>query len=321
MAKMRVTGGRSSSSTSRTIKEEYKVVAGPKVDYSQYFMEAPKAPTYYTPTVKTENELLKEANDRYGSLYDTYITNSKNARDYNVGVLKSNIAVLDPIYKERLDLLNENYKSSERKLSNDALSKGMGRSSYLIDTRKENNRKLQKDIASTKAEKDRKVQSLNQEIQGEYLEHESKAALYNAQKNAEIDKMVAEAKKEQNKAMFDAQKYNQELYENYQKLLLNQKKHNFNVQKYINELNTKKVTVTTSTKTSTSTTYKAQQGVDRERVMALWDQMSGGQKIRYVQQNKSLLKAGAPDLFGQYSIEAGLYGINTGLQKLKNLIF
>lgn len=296
-------------------------MAGPKVDYSKYFMEAPKAPDYYTHTVKTDKEFLEEANNRYGNLYDTYIKNSKDARDYNVGVLRNNIAALDPVYKERLELLQENYKESSRKLANNALSKGMGRSSYLIDAQKENNRKFQRDISSANAEKGRKVQSLNQEIQGEYLEHDNKVALYNAQKDAEIDKMVAEAKKEQNKAIFDAQKYNQELYENYQKLLLNQKKHNFNVQKYINELNTKKVTVTTSTKTSASTTYKAQQGVDRERVQALWAQMSGGQKIRYVQQNKSLLKAGAPDLFGQYSVEAGLYGVNTGLQKLRDLIF
>lgn len=329
MAKMKVASSKTSYSTSKTIKEEYKTVAGPKVDYTKYFMDAPKAPKYYTPTVKTDKEILKEAENRYKGLYDTYIKNSERERNVNVDTINRAINALDSVYEERLTLLKDSYKDKEKALKNNAMSKGMGRSSYLIDSQNENNKKMLRDTHYLNNEKQHTTAELEEKVQQEYADFENKRDLYNARREYEIDKLTAEMERDRNKTLFEAQKYNDSLYDNYNKLLLNQKKHNLNVQKYIDSLNTKKITVTTTNKTTKSTTYKSQTGksqtsksqtgLDREAVESLWSRMNGGQKIKYVQQNKSLLKAGAADLYGKYATEAGLYGVNTAFNQLKNL--
>lgn len=319
MAKMKIASSRSSYSSSKTVKEEYKTVAGPKVDYSKYFMSAPKEPEYYKPSVKTDGEILKEAQNRFNGLYDTYINNSAKERDFNIAAINSSISALNPVYGQRINTLKESYLDNEKQLMNSAMSKGMGRSSYLIDSKKENNLKMTRDINYVNEEKQRKTDQLKQGIKEEYIKFENSKDKYNAQRNFEIAKLTAQMEKERDKTLFDAQKYNDGLYQNYSKLLLDRQKHNLNVQKYIDSLNTKKVTVTTTTKTTKSTTYKPEAGVDREAVGALWGQMSGGQKIKYVQQNRNALKTGAPDLLSRYSTEAAQYGVNYAINKLKNL--
>lgn len=317
MAKMKLSSASTSYSTSRTVKEEYKKL--PYTDYSKYFMKAPKAPDYYKPNVLSDNQILQQSRDRVQGLYDTYIKNSSMEKDYNVGAINAAIAALNPAYENRVDALKRGYAAQERNLSNNALSKGMGRSSYLQDAKAQNTSEMGRGLSSLQMEKEQAQRELDTKRQKAELDYKMDSNKYNAQREFEVKNLVAQMVKERDKTLFDAQKYNDDLYENYSKLLLNQQKHNLNVQKYIDSIQVKKITITTTTKTTKRSTYKSDNTIDKGAIMNLWGSLSDGQKVQYAQKNSAILRNELPDLYSQFSYEASKIVAGAAFNKLKSL--
>lgn len=321
MARMKLSSSSNSKYYSKTIKEEYKNIGGPKVDYSKYYMSAPKAPSYYNPKTMTDEQMLKNAQDRVHGIYNTYIKNSQMERDFNIGTIKSAIEQLNPLYQDRMGALRDNYAEKERDLMNNALSKGMGRSSYIGDVKSENSAKMSKGLNSIDMEHKQAQKNLGREMEKENLKFDQAKNKYTAQKSMDTKSLVAQMQKDRDKTLFDAQKYNDGLYENYTKLVLNQQKHNLDVQKYIDSLNAKKVTVTTTTRTSSSNTYKRDDKVDRDAINELWGKMDYAQKIAYVKKNTTDLKSAVPDLYYKFNKDIAEYVNNTFIDKIKNHFF
>ncbi|NLG25048.1 MAG: hypothetical protein GX558_06805 [Clostridiales bacterium] len=93
--------------------------------------EAPLARIDFAP--RTDEELRSQAENRYGSLYEADIAAAQSSAAAGQAALTRLIDALEPALRAQLADLAARYAAARQSLSDQALSRGLGRSSYLID--------------------------------------------------------------------------------------------------------------------------------------------------------------------------------------------
>ena len=272
-----------------------------KVDYDKYFVKVDTStPNYYYPDIKTDDDIYSEATNRVKDLYDTYLQNEKDSTDYAVDKLKESLSYIDDSYKTRYDSLKSSYDNAKDNIENQTLSRGMGRSSLKTDMLNQNSNDYANDVRNIDTLKQRDKDDVNDKIEDIRQQSLLEQKEIMAKKNSEIEKLASEMKKDRDKQIFDAQKYNNQLYMDKSKLVLSQVKHNLDVQKYIDSMNVIKTKITTTTTTSSTSVYKDKNDTAHE-IYTEFNSLSDLEKVAYYDANKYKIQKASKDLDSELS--------------------
>lgn len=274
------------------------------------------APNYYYPTVKTDDEIKDFAKGQTEDVYGTHIKNLENAKDYGVSLIEEAIKELEPLYENRINDLRDAYKYKGQQLGDYALSRGMGRSSHALDMQNKNYTELTNAEGSVQQEKMGQVNSLNRDILSLKMEYEHNKTNLTAQKDAEYRKMIYELEKERNDVLWEAQKYNDKLWGDYQDRIMSERKYQLDLQKYNLEVEKYQLSLlkyqqqlnapTSSGGRSSSGRKSSGSGsvqVDHNRIASTWNGLNFSGKITYFEKNAGALKKASPNLYAQMNRE------------------
>lgn len=271
------------------------------------------APSYYYPSVKNDEQIKSFAKEQTDGVYNTYIDSLGKAKDHNVSLIEDAMKQIEPLYEERIADLRGAYEYKGQQLSDYANSRGMGRSSYALDMQNRNLSDLGKAENKVQQEKLKDINGLNREILTLKMEYENNKVNLTAQKDAEYRMMIYELEKERNSTLWEAQKYNQQLWSDYQDRVMDERKYQLDVQKYNLDVQEYQLNIlkyqaqmqaAKSSGGSRSGGGRSSGGggsvsVDHARIAQTWNGLSFSQKITYFEKNGASLKKASPNLYAQ----------------------
>ena len=88
--------------------------------------------SYYDYTAPSDAQLLERAQAAVSGEYDAMLAAEEEKAHRLTEALQRSISALDPAYQQRLDLLEEQFNETREYLANDALKRGMGRSTHYL---------------------------------------------------------------------------------------------------------------------------------------------------------------------------------------------
>lgn len=275
-----------------------------------------KPPDYYYPIVKTDEEMKTYAKNRAEGLYNAYLNNLQTSADYKKSLVEQAVKDLDPLYQQRITDLRESYQRKGDQLSDYALSRGMGRSSYAMDVQNRNLQELSRDEHTVQQEKMQQVNRYNQEILALSMDLENSKNELTAKMQREILDTIRELEKERDSTLWEAQKYNDDLWRNYQSMILKEKEYQLSQKKY--ELDVQKYQASLRAKSGGGSGRSSRKtsggGLDTGSILKTWNGLSFNDKIKYLDENGKNIKAKNSSFYQQLKKEYD------AIQKSKGMI-
>lgn len=172
--------------------------------------EQPEWETYaFTP--RTEEQLREQAEMAYGAAYDDRLRAAEKSARERAASTQAMIEALTPLYERQLAELAREYEGGREYLSNQALSRGLGRSSYLTDQlagslnqQRADERTLLGQMNSRQAALQDQLQQLNSDLD----EQRSQIA---SQREAAIWQAIESGRSADQQQQFKALEYNNSL--------------------------------------------------------------------------------------------------------------
>lgn len=162
-------------------------------------------------TAPTDDELAQKARAAVSGEYDALETSEKQKSQQLIASLQKAIEGLDPQYQSRLDTLDKYYASSQVDISNQALKRGMGRSSLYLEMLDQNHDELISAKSQANADYRAQMDSYNEEIRNAQSELQQNLGSISARRESEIRKYIDSLTSERDKTAFEMLKYNNEI--------------------------------------------------------------------------------------------------------------
>lgn len=202
---------------------------------------------------------------------------------FNTTVSKKNILLraiqdAETDYAKSIDEMNSYFKDSSEKLSDEALTRGLGRSTYALDIQSENESDRQQTLQSLLAEKVDAVNTIQDNIDSleqEFLENQN---YLTNQKTEDIENLLSALKTERDETLREINEYNNELILDYKDYQLDQLEADRDYQIALKKLNKK--TYSSGSSDSASNT-----------LMDEWNSLTDAGKLKFYSENTDALKS------------------------------
>lgn len=175
----------------------------------------PYAKMEFTP--RTEEALQRAAENRHGASYDAQIEDVERAAQDEQDRLMAQMAALEPELEARSQSLADQYAKQRQTLSDEALSRGLGRSSYVTDQIAGSQKRETADAMTLAADTTSRKRTLEDSLFKEQQNAAQSAARLQAQRERSILAAIDEYRAADQQQALSAQKYNNELDEKYRK--------------------------------------------------------------------------------------------------------
>lgn len=172
--------------------------------------EEPIQQTYqFTP--RSEEELTEYAERLYGTAYDAKLKAAEKSTQAKAQSTQALLEALTPLYEQQLASLKQEYESGREYLSNQALSRGLGRSSYLTDQLAGSVNQQRADEMTLRSERNSREQALQSQISQLYSDLDDQRSQLTSQREQAIWQAIENGRKEDQEQQFKALQYNNSL--------------------------------------------------------------------------------------------------------------
>lgn len=176
-------------------------------------VETPEAEQYepYNFTPRTEEELRATAENTYGSLYGSEIEAIQRNAQAAENDRLAQIEALEPAYQKKQADLSAQYAQQRQTLSDEALSRGLGRSSYVTDQLSGSQKREMSDSQALMDEKEAKLASLQREIEQLRADASASTSRLLGERERSILSAIDQYRAQDAQTAQDALKYNNQL--------------------------------------------------------------------------------------------------------------
>ena len=235
---------------------------------------------------KSDEDLRKIAEEKNKDLYELeqqflQQNTQRKKQDFLNAINEAN-----ENYEEKAEYIRNAYAKKGADLSNEALSKGMGRSSYAQYLQQANLNERDNTLQQENEERLKNIESINNQI--ETLEEMAKqeSMLMDKKKQDAIDSLIEKLKAEQEKEREEVIKYNNNLALQLAK-----------EQAASSSRSSKSSSKSSSKKKSSSSKSKTLSREQQYEIVKEYGQMSPNQRIAYFYQNEDMLKKFNKDFY------------------------
>lgn len=186
--------------------------------YSPYLpsresVSTPDAPKYerYEYEAPSDESIKESAEKELGDYLSSNESSIKNQYDQKAKELEANKAASDRLYEDSAQKLKEAYGEASEKLSNDALKRGLARSSIAVNTQAEASKAYTKGANDLIAQHNEKISALDDEINSLSGQLQSALDSFKISYAAKLTARINELKEEREKRTLEAIKYNNSL--------------------------------------------------------------------------------------------------------------
>lgn len=165
----------------------------------------------YQFTPRSEQELTEYAQRLYSTAYDEKLKAAEKSTQARVQSTQALLEALTPLYEQQLASLKQEYESGREYLANQALSRGLGRSSYLTDQLAGSLNQQRADEMTLRSEKNSRQQALQSQISQLYGELDEQRNQLTSQREQAIWQAIENGRREDQEQQFEALKYNNSL--------------------------------------------------------------------------------------------------------------
>lgn len=155
----------------------------------------------------SDAQILQQAEAEKGAKYDQAIAEEEASYAKLKEKLEQSIAALEPETQQKLDLLERNYRDNAEDIENNAIKRGIGRSSIFSDNLSENTDDYQRSTQSVIADKQARIAAYNAEIEEAERELEAERAALSQKRQQEIEAYVEKLKQQRQKEILQMLKY------------------------------------------------------------------------------------------------------------------
>ena len=219
---------------------------------------APNGAAYYQYDAKDDETLRKQAESTVGAEYDAQIKIEQAKAQKVKDALNQAIVQLDPQYRAKLDALEKEFLSDRQKFSEQALSRGMVRSSYYDSSIARSQQEEQKASNQVTQEYQMELADLNQQIAQTEQDLINTQGLLSAKRNTAVQKYLDSLIQKRDKTLFDMIKYNNSLL-----------------------MKSQTASKSSSGRRSSSSSKSAADSREYQSSMQAWDELSNAGKITF----------------------------------------
>ncbi|MDL2220078.1 peptidoglycan-binding protein [Eubacteriales bacterium OttesenSCG-928-N14] len=155
--------------------------------------------------------LQKQATEALKGEYDAQVMAEEHKASKLMASIQEAISKLDPLYQERLDILEKNYSVAREGIGEDMLKRGMQRSSHYMDTIGKTHSEQQEQMAKINNAYHEELAELNQEMRNAQAELELSKGMISAQRESAIRQYLDKLTTERDKKLMEMIKYNNSL--------------------------------------------------------------------------------------------------------------
>ena len=162
-------------------------------------------------TPRTEEALRAEAEAQYAPAYDAEMRRAEQETGRATRSRQALIDALTPMYEEQMAALAKEYARDRENLSNQALSRGLGRSSYLMDQlsgSQAGERQAQQNLLK---QRNSRQAALEDEIESLLGDLDAQRSSLTAQREQDILRAIEKGRAEDLSAQNEATRYNNSL--------------------------------------------------------------------------------------------------------------
>ncbi len=254
-------------------------------NYSDYFKSLSKKGikmmTYDAPT---DEELYAKASlaaeEDYKSDFDRLFNQTKGKKD----VMAQAIRNTESDYGTALQSLEKEYESASKLLSEEALARGLGRSSYALDLQSENLNEKQESLSALMADKMQAVNVIQNQIdllEQEFIDNQT---YLSGKKEDEIKSTLANLKAERDETIREVLEYNNEL-------IMDQKEYDLKKLKTNRDYAAKLAKANKTTRTAPTTNTAPGSQATAESLMNAYTRLTGAEKLAFFNTNQEVMQS------------------------------
>ena len=226
--------------------------------------------TYAAPT---DEELFAQASlaaeEEYKSDYDLLFNQTKRKKD----VMTQAIRDAESDYESVLATLEKEYEGASKTLSEEALARGLGRSSYALDLQSENLSDKQTSLSQLMSDKMQAVNVIQNQIDALEQDFIDNQTYLSKKKEEEIKSILIDLKQERDDTIREVLEYNNELIMDQKELALKIKK------------------ASSSSSSRTTKTTKSNSKQTASTLMDEYNSLTGAGKLKFFNENEAVLKS------------------------------
>ncbi len=233
---------------------------------------------------KTDEELYDlaayQAEQAYQAEYDQLFNTSKARKS----ILLRSIQDAEADYQSSIDEMNRYFEDSGKKLSDEALTRGLGRSTYALDVQQANETDRQQTLQSLLDDKVNTVNAIQDQIDAlekEYLDNQNYLTSKKAQ---DISQPLATLKEQRDETIREVIEYNNELILDYKDYQLDKLEADRDYEIALKKLNKK-------TYSSSGSKSSATLDLTPDNIMNEWNKLTGAGKLKFYNDYYEEMKA------------------------------
>ncbi|MDD7413307.1 MAG: hypothetical protein PUK86_08820 [bacterium] len=165
----------------------------------------------YEFTPRTEQQLADYAEKMYGAAYDERLRAAEKSANARAASTQAMIEALTPLYEQQLASLSQQYHSGREYLSNQALSRGLGRSTYLTDQLAGSVSRQRADENTLLSQMNSRQSALQDQIRQLYSDLDDQRASITGQREQAIWEAIENGRRQDQEQQFKALQYNNSL--------------------------------------------------------------------------------------------------------------
>lgn len=266
----------------------------------------------YTPLqvkLATDDELLAQSKNLIGAQYDLLLDNERRKTEETNLLLQQSIERLGPQYEARLEALRDAFDTSRQQVNDQALSRGMGRSSHVMNqiSKTYDQQRAQEDNALSYHQA--QVNGINEQmdlLKRQLLDTENTLS---AAREKDILRQLEVLRGERDRQMLEVQRYNnelqvkqmeanmraQELAMRYEQQM---REYEFEQQKWAQQMQLQSAKSSSGGKSASSSSATAY-----ATLMSGWNQLADAGKLSYFSANAQQLALVSPKAYEQMQKE------------------
>ena len=190
--------------------DEFNDLVYGRVQEEEPEQERPTQQAYeFTP--RSERELAETAEKLYGATYDEKLRAAEKSTNARAASTQAMIEALTPLYEQQLESLRQQYTGGREYLSNQALSRGLGRSTYLTDQLAGSVKQQRADESALLGQMNSRQSALQDQIRQLYSDLDDQRSLLSSQREQAIWQAIENGRREDQEQQFKALQYNNSL--------------------------------------------------------------------------------------------------------------
>ncbi|MBE5780247.1 MAG: hypothetical protein E7328_00270 [Clostridiales bacterium] len=245
--------------------------------------------SYYNYDAPTDEELLEQARQAVAGEYDAKLSAEEEKTQRLTDALNRSIGELDPVYQQRLDVLDDQFEEARQYLANNALKRNMGRSTHYLNMVNEANADHLSMVDAINLEYRKEVDAINQEILDLQKELLSNKGVLSAQRQSAMQKYLDQLKSERDDRILAMVKYNNDVRETELSLLAKEK------------------AAAKSSRSGGSSSSKSSSTSYRETIMNEWNRLTKPGKIAFFDSYGDQIYAKNKSLYDKLKADVATY--------------